>query len=133
MAENLTLSALGFLITLTVLSGCANKPQELEISTTPIEKPQLVLPQLDQITTRPVEWIVITPENVETVFEDLRKNNQRVVVFAITADGYENISLNLNDIRTYIQQQQLIVAAYNQYYQESESALDAANKQLSTN
>lgn len=133
MAKNLTLSALGFLTILTILSGCSSKPQTIEISTSPVAKPQLVLPTSDQIVTRPVEWIIVTPENATQVFDELRKKNQRVVLFAVTDKGYENISLNLNDIRTYIQQQQLIIVAYNQYYQESNSALDAANKQLTTN
>lgn len=133
MAENLTLSALGFLTALTILSGCASKPEEIKISTTPVERPQLVLPQPDQLVTRPVEWIVVTPENINEVFDELRKNNQRVVLFALTDKGYENVSLNLNDIRTYIQQQQLIIIAYNDYYQQSEQALDAANRQLAAN
>lgn len=130
MLENLIRSVLGFL-TLCVLSACGQPVEEIKVSTSPVDRPVLVLPEADRIITRPVEWIVVTPDNVEQVFNELRSRNQSLALFAVTADGYENISLNLNDIRTYIQQQQMIIVAYENYYQASTAALDAANRQLS--
>lgn len=46
--------------------------------------------------------------------------------FALTEKGYENLSLNLNDLRTFIQQQRAIVAAYERYYMSAEQRLDQA-------
>jgi hypothetical protein len=93
-----------------------------------VQKPELVLPQADAIVNRPVQWIVITPENYEQVFADLEKSGQDVVLFGITAKGYENLALNANDIRTYMQQQNAIIVAYKNYYIRSQSALDDAVK-----
>lgn len=130
MHKNSIVNVLGFTLILSIVSACGLRERPIEISTTPVEKPSLVLPQPDRIITRPVEWIVVTPENIDEIFERLRNSNQSVALFAVTADGYENIALNLNDIRTYIQQQQTIIVAYENYYQESNAALDRANSQL---
>jgi hypothetical protein len=38
------------------------------------------------------------------------------VLFAITADGYEALALNLSDVRSMIQQQQKVIAVYQDSY-----------------
>ena len=121
------MNVLGCLAAVLLISGCATtKP--IEISTSPVQKPELVLPQADTLSERPVEWILITPDNYEKVFADLKKSGQDVVLFGITAKGYENLSLNANDIRTYMQQQNAIIVAYKNYYIRSQSALSGAVK-----
>jgi hypothetical protein len=130
MPENLIRNVLGCL-TLFALSACGQPIEEIRVSTTPVDRPTLVLPSADRVITRPVEWIIVTPDNIEEVFANLRARNQSLALFAVTSTGYENISLNLNDIRTYIQQQQLIIVAYENYYQASSAAIDEANQQLS--
>lgn len=131
MVSRSIVSALGFL-TLFLVSACSKPVQEIQISAKPVNKPELVLPYADPIQARDVQWIVITPDNYEKVFNDLTKSGQPVVFFALTDNGYENISLNLSDIRAFIQQQQAIIAAYEGYYKESNAAIDAANEQINT-
>jgi len=119
-------SALGF-----GLVACSSVPvQRIEISTTPVEKPKLTLPQADQLFQRPLEWVIITPDNVEEVFEKIQTLGRPLVVFGITDKGYENIALNLSDLRAYLQQQKAIIAAYENYYQQSEKAIEEANNRL---
>lgn len=96
----------------------------------PIDKPSLVLPNADEVRMRDVEWIVITPENAEEVFEELRNQGNSVVLFGLTSDGYENLSLNLSDIRAFLQQQQSIIGAYEVYYKTTDEAIDNANKEI---
>lgn len=122
-------SALGCL-TLLLVSACSKPVQEIQVSAKPVDKPELVLPYADPIKTRDVQWIIITPENYEEVFNELAKKGQPIVLFALTDKGYENISLNLSDIRAYIQQQQAIIAAYEGYYKQSDAAIDAANAEI---
>jgi len=131
MANRLMLSALGCLI-LFGISACSQPVQEIQVSAKPIDKPELTLPYADPIQSRDVEWIVVTVDNYEKVFANLKQTNQDVVLFALTDKGYENIALNLSDIRAYIQQQQAIIAAYEGYYKESNAAIDAANEQINT-
>ena len=128
MVNRLTASALGFL-TLFLVNGCSKPVQEIQVSAKPVEKPELILPYADPIKTRDVQWIIITPDNYEQVFSELQKSGSPVVLFGLTSKGYENLSLNLGDIRAYIQQQKAIIVAYEGYYKESNAAFDAANAQ----
>lgn len=119
-------------MTLTILvSGCSllsSQPDPVEVSTRPVEKPGLELPQADEIRLREVDWQLITPENAEEIFETAEESGRPVVFFALTDKGYENLGLNISDIRAYIQQQKTIIAAYENYYEESQEALNGAVK-----
>jgi hypothetical protein len=131
MQKTLTASVLGSLMSLSLLSACsAPPPREIQISAKPVEKPELVLPNADRIQTRPVEWHLITPSNQAEVFEKVRASGKSLVLFAVTDTGYENLALNLSDIRALIQQQQAIIVAYEGYYKNSNSALEAANAEI---
>ena len=93
-------------------------------------KPELVLPQADELFFRPVEWILVTPENYQETFDRLSEKGSPMVLFGLTDSGYEALATNLSSLRAFVQQQQIIIAAYESYYKESESALDAANAEI---
>lgn len=117
------------LIILILITGCSSiKP--LDVSVRPVPKPDLVLPKEDVLSLRKVEWTLVTPENADKVFAEVKKQGRPVVLFATTDEGYENLGLNLSDIRAYIQQQQAIKKAYQNYYLETETAIKAANKDI---
>jgi len=127
--KNLILNALGFLSLTLLISGCSSlQPRQIEVSTVPVQKPQLELPNTDEIRLRDVEWTLITPDNVEEVLEEAEESGRPIVFFALTDKGYENLGLNISDIRALIQQQQTIITAYENYYTESQEALDGAVK-----
>lgn len=108
-------------VALLALTSCSSIPNVLEINTTPVEKPPLIVPKVDEFTTRPIDWKVITPENIDQVFQDMENENIDVVLYAITDDGYKNLSLNMADIIKLIQQQKAIIAAYEKYNNEKET------------
>ena len=109
------------------LAACStNKPVPIEVSAKPIEKPTLVLPPVDELNMKKVEWIVINEGNVEAVIEKLKGSDGAFAVYALTGEGYGNLSLNFSDIRALVQQQQAIIAAYEGYYQAAEEAMDNA-------
>jgi hypothetical protein len=114
MVNNLTLSVLGF----TLLSACSTPAPPIEITTVATSRPALILPKSDPITTRNVQWIVITRENVEEKFAELEVAGNSVVIIGLAGADYENLALNLNDLRTFIQQQNSIIIAYEDYYIE---------------
>lgn len=105
-------------------------PQKIEVSAKPVDKPELVLPNADGIRMKDVEWVLITPENFEEKVAEIEATGRPVVFFALTDEGYENISMNFSSIRAYIQQQQAIIAAYENYYKNANEALDAANSNI---
>ena len=110
------------------LAACSTKPQQIEVSAKPIDKPTLVLPPVDELSLREVKWVVINEENVDTVIEQLKTQDGAFAVYALTGEGYGNLGLNFSDIRALLQQQKAIIAAYEGYYQEAEQALDGAVK-----
>ena len=99
------------------LTGCSSIPGQVKVDTVPVERPPLVLPVPDTITAKPVEWIVVTPENAQEVWAELKDANQNIVVFAVTDEGYQNISLNFAELIKLVKQQQAIIAAYKNYYE----------------
>lgn len=121
MKERSTQSALGYglvaITSLFLVSACSRPeivtPAPVEVRTIQVSRPAPIVPGIDQLRLRDVGWIIITPENAETVFASLSGD---VVLFAITSDGYEDLSLNLSDVRALIQQQQRVIAIYQNSY-----------------
>lgn len=112
-----TISILSVLLSFALLTGCTNsQPQRIEITSKPASRPTIILPTPDVLNLREVEWFLITPENFEEKIDEIQKQGRPVVFFAITDQGYENLSLNLSDLRSFIEQQKTIIAAYENYY-----------------
>lgn len=116
-------------------SGCSllpstPKPKVIEISAKPVEKPKLELPKADELFFKKIEWVLITPDNYEEVFAKLGESGRPIVLFGLTDEGYGNLAMNLSSLRSYVQQQQIIIAAYEAYYKQSEKALDEANAEI---
>lgn len=86
----------------------------VEVRTIEVQKPAPVVPTVDQLRLREVKWVVITPENAEEKFKEIKTGE--AVYFALTTDGYENIALNLSDVRALIDQQKKIIAIYESQY-----------------
>lgn len=113
MQTNLILSVLFCGILSLSACGETTKIKEVpvvETRTVEVPRPAPIVPSVDQLRLRKIEWIVITPENVDEVFAEL--DSDSVALFALTADGYEALSLNISDIRSILQQQKRVIAVY---------------------
>lgn len=115
---------------LTLLAGCSSTPRQIEISAKPIDKPKLVLPPAEELRLKDLTWVVINEENYKEVFEKLKKDKKDPVLIGLTDDGYEILAMNMSDIMKLLQQQKAIIAAYQNYYEESEQALEDANSEI---
>ena len=124
------MNVLGCGLAIILLSSCASVPPSITVSSKPIEKPTLIVPPVDTLTMKEVKWIIVTEENVEEVLKELKTSGQPLAIFGLSGQGYENLSTNFSAIRALVQQQQTIIAAYKQYYEASNEALDSANKQI---
>ena len=63
----------------------------------------------------PVDWYVVTEENLEEKLAELEANTGNIVFFAITPKGYENLALGIAEKRRYIKDTQAIIG----YYEEA--------------
>lgn len=98
-----------------VISACGTpekieEVKPVEVRTVEVPRPAPIVPSVDQLNLRNVDWIIITPENIDESFAKIQTGE--IVLFAVTAAGYENIALNLSDIRAMIEQQKRIIAIY---------------------
>lgn len=112
------------------VAACSTPERRIEIGAKPLERVPLDLPSVDPITLDEVEWILITPENAESVWQDLEKKNYDVVLFGLTDRGYENLSVNTAKIKQLVIQQKSVIAAYKRYYEQTESAIDRQQQDL---
>lgn len=94
---------------LLLVSGCATPTvKEKEYIQQTIEKKE----RPRGVEMHDVKWYVVTPENIEEFLENFKQNTGDVVFFAISVPHYENLALNLAELRRYIEQQQSIIVYY---------------------
>jgi hypothetical protein len=102
------------------LAGCVSSREPLRIVPEFIDRPTLNVPEPRPARQLTYEWIVITQDNYERIFEELRNDNGTITLFAVTATGYERINLNSAEVRRFIQQQNAVIRAMRQYYERPE-------------
>lgn len=86
----------------------------------------MVLPPVDELNLRPVEWVIINEGNLDEKIAELTAGGAPLAMFVLTGDGYSNLGLNFSDIRALVQQQQQIILAYERYYRDAEAAMENA-------
>ena len=111
-----------------ILIGCSSTPKVLEIKAVPIDAVPLNLPDVDVIELDDIQFYVVTEQNVEAVFEKLREKNYDPVIFGVTDDGYEMMSVNMAKILQLVQQQKAVIIAYSDYYDKQNNAVEPNNK-----
>ena len=109
------------------LGSCASTPQVVSYKAEPIEKPALVLPDTSVLELRNSDWNIITPEELNGIFDKLKKDGEPVVIYALTTEGYSQLSLNFADILKLVSQQKAIIEAYKEYYEQTEKNIDNYN------
>jgi hypothetical protein len=120
------LIASSLLLVLTSLTGCGTFNTEPRIQTVT----QYITPNI-QIQKQPkpvdladVQWYVVTEENLEAFLEKFRQDNGTVVMLAMTVRGYENMSVNMQELRRYINQQKQIIIYYEEAIEKSKITPD---------
>ena len=101
------------------LAACAGTPPPTTAIVT-VEKPTLMLPNVDKIKLKDVDWNIVTKDakpgtdgHIDTVW----KKSSSDSLFAVTSRGYESLSLNMAEMTRVIKQLQTQVEAYKEYYQ----------------
>jgi hypothetical protein len=107
------------------MTGCSvfRKPEEVVVTNTVIKAPDIPLqPSPRPINMIDIKWYTVTTDNIDEFEKNFENDNGDLVFFAISVPHYQNLSLNLAEIRRYIEQQQSIIIYYeNQITQSRES------------
>lgn len=124
---NVRISLIATFLLLPLISGCSllptwsSKVAPIEVKTVAVEKTRLNLKEPSPLIARDVQWVVITPENAEAVFQKLRDDNTDVVLIGLTDTGYEQLSLTIAEVKNYIAQQKAIIVKYKEYYEPAKT------------
>jgi hypothetical protein len=103
-------------MSLTVISGCSSI-KELEIFKKEVKRMPLDLDEPSPLPMGKVDWVIITKDNYEQVFERLKKGGDDVVLFGLTDGGYEQLAINFAQIRKYIMLNRNVLMQYKKYYE----------------
>lgn len=89
------------------------KPEEVVV--TQVEYVERTIPiqaRPKPVTLYDIEFYAVTDENLEEFLERFEKDNGDVVFFAISVPDYENIALNMGELRRFIEQQRAVIVYY---------------------
>jgi len=102
-----------FLLILSLMGlvvGCS-KDEPIEIK--PIVKPNIpIQPRPEGLSLADVKFHVVNKDNLEEFISSFESQKGYLVFIAISVEGYENLSLNMQELRRYISQQKQLLVYY---------------------
>ena len=105
-------------MSLILLAGClgSRAPETEVVLQTEYAKQNIPIQERPKaVQFPPVDWYVVTEENLDEKLAELEAKTGNVVFFAITPKGYENLALGIAEMRRYIKDTQAIIG----YYEEA--------------
>jgi len=102
------------------LTSCGSSVQEIQVTTVEVSKTPLNLQNPDPLKLQDVEWIIITKDNANEIFERIKSAGGEYALFAVEDTGYEKLQINFTDIRNKLAEQRQLLLAYREYYEPSE-------------
>jgi len=99
------------------LTSCGSSVQEIQVTTVEVSKTPLNLPNPDPLKLQDVEWIIITKDNANEIFERIKSAGGEYALFAVEDTGYEKLQINFTDIRNKLAEQRQLLLAYREYYE----------------
>jgi hypothetical protein len=123
------------LLLVSSLTGCASfgnlfgdKVKPIEIQTKAVERTRLDIPFPNPVTVKPIEWIIITPDNAEQVWAKLKDSNADIVLLGLTDNGYEQLAVTIAELRNMIAAQRQIIIKYKEYYEPKKEETKSEEK-----
>ena len=119
------------LLLVTSLSGCSSfglfsrdevKPVEVMVKAE--ERTPLNIAMPDPIKAEKFVWVVVTRENFEEQIAKIEAAGQNPVLFSITTDDYQTLSLTVSQMRILIAQQREIILKYKEYYEPTKENVE---------
>ncbi len=95
-----------------IISGCSLIPKEVQVQTKFVERSIPIQGHPKGVTLYPVNFYAVTSENYEEFKTKFEKEYGDFVFFAISVPDYENLSLNMSELKRYIDQQKTIIVYY---------------------
>lgn len=107
---------LSLILASSILSGCsmfAREPEKQIVTETKIIKNQIAVAERPKgLQLEDIQFYVVTEGNYEEFKERFVQENGDYVFYAISVRDYENLSLNMAEIKRYILQQKEVIIYY---------------------
>ena len=87
-------------------------PTEVAVQTKFVERNIPIQGHPKGVSLYPVTFYAVTAENFEEFKVKFEKENADFVFFALSVPDYENLSLNVAELKRYIDQQKTIIVYY---------------------
>ena len=97
-----------------LVSSCTSWPKftQIEIQTVEVERNIPIQNRPQQLNLSNITWYVVTKENFEEFKKRYEKENGMFLFYVISVKDYESLSLNMAEIKRYIEQQKQIIIYY---------------------
>ena len=97
-----------------IVSSCTSWPKftQIEVQTVEVERNIPLQNRPRQLNLSNITWYVVTKENFEEFKKRYEKENGMFLFYVISVRDYETLSLNMAEIKRYIEQQKQIIIYY---------------------
>ena len=97
-----------------LVSSCTSWPKftQIEVQTVEVERNIPIQNRPRQLNLSDITWYVVTKENFEEFKKRYEKENGMFLFYVISVKDYEALSLNMAEIKRYIEQQKQIIIYY---------------------
>tara|TARA_B110000483_G_C17906273_1_gene431294 strand:- start:229 stop:618 length:390 start_codon:yes stop_codon:yes gene_type:complete len=116
-----------FLLLLSSLTACSlfSKPEKVVVTQVEyVERTIPLQPRPTPVSLYDLDFYAVTEENIDEFLERFEKENGDIVFFALSVPDYENISLNMGELRRFIEQQKSIILYYEENANRKEEDAD---------
>jgi hypothetical protein len=127
LKNSVALAAVGFL-----LVACGST--ERVVTKTEYRVPQIFHPSPPpQVEALDVDWIVVNREELKELVAEAEEKGDKLPLLALTPQGYQNLSLTIQELKRYILQQREIILYYKRTYDDLKKNVEESNKSADDN
>jgi hypothetical protein len=91
------------------------------VETPEIDAPTIrIVPRPDPVELKNADIVVVTEANLEAVIARIKTEQGDFVLYAMTAQSFESLALNFEEIKKFIEEQNAVIV----YYEESVTPTD---------
>lgn len=113
-----------------MLTACSSNPKERIVTQTVIQAPDIPIKEWPRpIKLMDIRWYVVTKSSLEDFMKEYEKKTGDMVFFAMSVPDYEKMSLNVAELKRYIEQQNAVVVYYEEQITATKNIINKDTKE----
>jgi fructose-1,6-bisphosphatase/sedoheptulose 1,7-bisphosphatase-like protein len=108
--------------------GCSSLTPEpqIQVVTNTVRTTVPIVARPKGVQLNDIKIYVVNEDNYEEFIQEFKAKNGEVVYIAISVKDYENLSLNIAELRRYIEQQKQVIVYYEEAVNPEDVVSDAS-------